>query len=78
MLCVAGWGDGFQEVTLQYLDANNKIVNTQVAVPSKRRSVCSALPLIVSSINLGHRDTVPLFLLVLVGQWPIWATASLQ
>ena len=68
MLCVAGWGDGFQEATLQYLDANNKIVNTQVAVPSKRRSVCSALPLIVSSIDLGHRDTVPLFLLVLVGQ----------
>ena len=75
MLCVAGWGDGFQEVTLQYLDANNKIVNTQVAVPSEWTSVYTALPLIVVINDQGHHSTISLCLLLfvhaLVDQWPI-------
>ena len=58
--CVAGWGAGFQEVTLQYLDANNKIVNTQAAVPSEWEPVRSALPLMVFSSGQGHQDTTPL------------------
>ena len=33
-LCLADWSK-WQKVTLQYLDANNQIVSTQVAVPSK-------------------------------------------
>ena len=45
---VAGWSDGFKKVTIQYLDANNKIVNKQVAVPSEWKPVCTALLLVVS------------------------------
>ena len=33
-LPLADWSN-WQKVTLQYLDANNKVVSTQVAVPSE-------------------------------------------
>ena len=41
---LADW-DNWQKVTLQYLDTNNKIVNTQVAVPSEFGLAAHAVPL---------------------------------
>ena len=57
---VAGWSDGFKKVTLQYLDANNKIVNTQVAVPSECKPVCSASCFLSVSNDQGQHNTSPL------------------
>ena len=73
-LSVAGWGEGFKEVTLQYLDANNKIVNTQVAVPSKWPCKhCSAVDygLIMCSNDQGQHNTALFCRLSLCACWPV-------
>ena len=45
---LADW-DNWQKFTLQYLDTNNKIVNTQVAVPSEFDLAALAVPLVLAA-----------------------------
>ena len=44
----ADW-DNWRKVTLQYLDTNNKIVNTQVAVPSEFGLAAHAVALVLAA-----------------------------